>query len=72
MVSVPLTDTINVLPTDTTNVFCSSESKRNEVAIINIVQAQVEEIYFIFNFECRYITLSRGILYRLPIKSHAQ
>jgi hypothetical protein len=24
MVSVPLTDTINVLPTDTTNAFCSS------------------------------------------------
>jgi hypothetical protein len=42
------------------------------VTIINIVQAQVEEIYFIFNLECRYVTLSRGILYRLPIKSHAQ
>jgi hypothetical protein len=25
MISVPLTDTINVLPTDTTNAFCSSE-----------------------------------------------
>jgi hypothetical protein len=46
--------------------------KRNEVTIINIVQAQVKEIYFIFNLECRYVTLSRGILYRLPIKSHAQ
>jgi hypothetical protein len=36
------------------------------------VQAQVEEIYFIFNLEYRYVALSRGMLYRLSIKSHAQ
>jgi hypothetical protein len=31
------------------------KSKRNEVAIINIVQAQVEEVYFIFNLEYRLL-----------------
>jgi hypothetical protein len=36
------------------------------------VQAQVEEIYFIFNLEYRYVALSRGMLHRLSIKSHAQ
>jgi pyoverdine/dityrosine biosynthesis protein Dit1 len=36
------------------------------------VQAQVEGIYFIFNIEYKYAALSRGILYRLSIKSHAQ
>jgi hypothetical protein len=29
------------------------KSKRDEVAIINIVKAQVEELYFIFNLEYR-------------------
>jgi hypothetical protein len=33
------------------------------------VQAQVEEIYFIFNLECRHATLSRGMHNGLPIKS---
>jgi hypothetical protein len=37
-----------------------NKSKRSEVATINIVQAQVEEMYFIFNIECRH---------ELPIKS---
>jgi hypothetical protein len=36
------------------------------------VQAQVEEMYFIFNLEYRSAALSRGMLYRLSIKSHAQ
>jgi hypothetical protein len=36
------------------------------------VQAQVKEIYFIFNLEYRYAALSRGMLHRLSIKSHAQ
>jgi hypothetical protein len=45
------------------------KSKRNEVAIINFVQAQVEEIYFIFKLECRHATLSRGIPHGLPTKS---
>jgi hypothetical protein len=36
------------------------------------VQAQVEEIYFIFNLEYRYAALSRGMLHRLSTKSHAQ
>jgi hypothetical protein len=36
------------------------------------VQAQVKEMYFIFNLEYRYVTLSRGMLYRLSIKSHGQ
>jgi hypothetical protein len=38
----------------------------------HLVQAQVEEIYFIFNLEYKYATLSRGMLYRLSTKSHAQ
>jgi hypothetical protein len=45
------------------------KSKRNEVARINIVQAQVEEMYFIFNLECRHATLSRRIPHGLPTKS---
>jgi hypothetical protein len=36
------------------------------------VQAQVEEMYFIFNLEYRYVALSRGMLHRLSTKSHAQ
>jgi hypothetical protein len=48
------------------------KSKRNEVATINIMQAQVEEVHFIFNLEFRYAALSRGMLHRLSIKSHAQ
>jgi hypothetical protein len=36
------------------------------------MQAQVEKMYFIFNLEYRYAALSRGMLHRLSIKSHAQ
>jgi hypothetical protein len=36
------------------------------------VQAQVEEMYFIFNLEYRYAVLSREMLHRLSTKSHAQ
>jgi hypothetical protein len=36
------------------------------------VQAQVEEIYFIFNLEYMYDALSRGMLRRLSTKSHTQ
>jgi hypothetical protein len=36
------------------------------------LQAQVEEMYFIFNIEYRYAALSKEILRRLSIKSHAQ
>jgi hypothetical protein len=36
------------------------------------VQAQVEEVYFIFNLEYRYAALSRVMLHRLSIKSHAE
>jgi hypothetical protein len=36
------------------------------------VQTQVEEMYFIFNLEYRYVALSRWMLHRLSIKSHAQ
>jgi hypothetical protein len=36
------------------------------------VQAQVEEMYFIFNLEYKYTALSRGMLHRLSTKSHAQ
>jgi hypothetical protein len=39
------------------------------VATINIVQAQIEELYFIFNLEYRYAALLRGIPHGLPIKS---
>ncbi len=48
------------------------KSKRNEVETINIMQAQVEEMHFIFNLEFRYAALSRGMLHRLSTKSHAQ
>jgi hypothetical protein len=48
------------------------KSKRNKLATITIVQAQVEEMYFIFNLECRHVVLSRGILHGLLTKSHAQ
>jgi hypothetical protein len=36
------------------------------------VQAQVEEMYFIFNLEYMYVALSREMLHRLSIKYHAQ
>jgi hypothetical protein len=36
------------------------------------VQAQVEEMYFIFNLEYRYAALLRGMLHTLSTKSHAQ
>jgi hypothetical protein len=36
------------------------------------MQAQVEEMYFIFNLEYRYAALSREMLHRLSTKSHAQ
>jgi hypothetical protein len=39
------------------------------VAIINIVQAQVEEMYFIFNLEYMHVTLSGRIPHGLPTKS---
>jgi hypothetical protein len=36
------------------------------------VQAQIEEIYFIFNLEYMYAALSRWKLHRLSTKSHTQ
>jgi hypothetical protein len=45
------------------------KSKRNEVVTIHFVQAQVEEMYFIFNLEYRCVALSRGIPHGLPTKS---
>jgi hypothetical protein len=51
------------------NVSTLMKSKRDEVVTINIVPAQVEEIYFIFNLEFRYVALSRGIPDGLPTKS---
>jgi hypothetical protein len=45
------------------------KSKINEVATINIVQAKVEEMYFIFNLGCRHVALSRGISHGLATKS---
>jgi hypothetical protein len=42
--------------------------KRDEVAIINIVQAQVENLYFIFN-RVYVAALLRGIPYGLLTKS---
>jgi hypothetical protein len=36
------------------------------------VQAQVEEMYFIFNIEYTYVVLSRRMLHRLSTESHAQ
>jgi hypothetical protein len=36
------------------------------------VQAQAEEMYFIFNLEYIYAALLRGMLHRLSTKSHIQ
>jgi hypothetical protein len=36
------------------------KSKRDEVATFNIVQAQVEELYFIFNLEYRLLLYQEG------------
>jgi hypothetical protein len=36
------------------------------------VQAQAEEMYFIFNLEYMYAVLSRGMLHILSTKSHTQ
>jgi hypothetical protein len=35
--------------------------KKSEVATINIVQAKVKEMYYIFNLEYRFTTLSRDM-----------
>jgi hypothetical protein len=43
--------------------------KGNEVVRINIVQTQVEKMYFIFNLEYRNVALSREITHGLPTKS---
>jgi hypothetical protein len=45
------------------------KSKRNKVATITNIQAKVEEMYFIFNLECRHAALTRGILHGLLTKS---
>jgi hypothetical protein len=45
------------------------KSKRNEVARINFVQAQVEEKYFILNLDYKNAALSTGIPHGLPTKS---
>jgi hypothetical protein len=45
------------------------KSKRDEVTTINIMQAQVEELYFIFSLEYMCAALSRAIPHGLPIKS---
>jgi hypothetical protein len=37
-----------------------SELKQGEVTIINIVQAQVEGLYFIFNLEYRLLLYQEG------------
>jgi hypothetical protein len=44
---------ISVNAKERLNVATLMQSKRNEVSRINIVQAQVEEKYFIFNLEYR-------------------
>jgi hypothetical protein len=51
------------------NVATLIKSKINEVARINLVQAQVEEKYFIFNLKYGNVALSRGISHGLPTKS---
>jgi hypothetical protein len=45
------------------------KTKRNEETTIYIVQAQIKEMYSIFNLEYRHATLSRGMLHMLPTKS---
>jgi hypothetical protein len=42
------------------NVTTLIKSKRNKVARINIVQAQVEEMYFIFNLKYRLSLYQAG------------
>jgi hypothetical protein len=42
---------------------------RSEVAIINNVQAQVVEMYYVFNLKCRHAVLSKGMPHGLSIKS---
>jgi hypothetical protein len=42
------------------NVATLIKSKCDEVAVINIVQAQVEELYFIFNLEYRLSLYQEG------------
>jgi hypothetical protein len=43
-----------------------NKSKKSEVTTINIVQAQVEEMYFIFNIECRHGLLIKSQYSRKP------
>jgi hypothetical protein len=45
------------------------KSKRDEVTTINIVQAQVQEMYFIFTLECIYAAQPRGTPHGSPTKS---
>jgi hypothetical protein len=42
------------------SVTTSMKPKRNKVARINIVQAQVEELYFIFNIKYRLLLHQEG------------
>jgi hypothetical protein len=51
------------------NIATLIKSKRNQLTRINIVQAQVEEIYFTLYLEYRDVVLLRGISHRLPTKS---
>jgi hypothetical protein len=50
----------------------SHEVKKRWSDTNHIVQAQVEEMYFIFNLEYMYAALSREMAHRLSTKSHAQ
>jgi hypothetical protein len=45
------------------------KSKRDEAATINVVQAQVEGMHFIFILKFSQAALSRGILHELSTKS---
>jgi hypothetical protein len=48
------------------------KKKRDEVATITLCKLKLKKCILYFNLEYRYATLSRGMLYRLSTKSHAQ
>jgi low temperature requirement protein LtrA len=48
------------------------KSKRDEMTTITLYKLKLKKMYFIFNLKYRYVALSRGMLHRLSIKSHAQ
>jgi hypothetical protein len=64
--SVPLTaDTINVLPTDTTNAFCSSGSCTNDANIVPLLNTILELVICRLNINSN----KRFVIYLMKIKA---